>query len=295
MPPLPDIFNTRIFQYLSLILPTRLFLRLLSLLSLFAPRILRLKPNVRAQLKLNAAEEARFYRRLYRGYYFNEIIKYYMTQKRFDKFEPLYHQPDLESLDAAIRAHTTLGRGVLLAFAHIGPKWAGTHLLKKMGYDAVIITWNPILLPNIHREAVHRGEATLADVNRHLFLQSYARLRNGGVVYAAPDGMKGASNHTCEFLGETITLNTELAILAKKTGAASLPFAVVWQGSTLRVHTGTVFEIAPSAPNWEERWLEQYMQWITPFLLEDPSHWRLRAGGITTHLIQMENSTHVRR
>lgn len=279
--PLPQLFRNPLFRRLSMLLPLRAVLQMLSSASRFAPQGLKPTEATARALRLDKRASRAFSAGLRKAYFYNEIVKHYLLEGRPDIIAPLFDSCDMSPIG---RCHEK-GKGLFLAGSHTGPKWAAAHALRINGLDPVVITWNPPMLPERFRSSLRRGEMTIGDVNRHLFIMAFAALRRGGIVFAAPDGAMGSHVREWEFMGQTVRVDTALSALARIAGAVCLPFAVVWDGMTLRTDFGGGPITTPDdAADAETVWMSQYLAWNDSLLRSDPVHWRLGTGIVSSLL-----------
>ncbi len=187
--------------------------------------------------------------------------------------QALFDPVDWTPLERALAA----ARGVLIAGGHIGPLGITVHLLVRHQRDILIFTRANDVPPigpanRLLVESEETRRVSLAIARR--------RLREGGVVFLAPDARFGIVE-VHEAAGLSGSIGRGGAVLARASGAVTLPAAVVWQDHRLRLAFGE--PISPAAdlapPAWEAAWIASYLAWLVG-LLRGPAenvslHWGL--------------------
>jgi KDO2-lipid IV(A) lauroyltransferase len=136
-----------------------------------------------------------------------------------DHLERLLHLEGREHLE---RAHAQ-GRGVLLLSCHMTYHELAGCLLSPHVPVFPMAIYKPFKNPVVDRAAI-RGRARYTRlVHRRHPLAALRYLKQGGVVWYAPDQSEGKGGVLVPFFGEPKVMNTGTARIAKSTGALVMP------------------------------------------------------------------------
>jgi hypothetical protein len=79
-------------------------------------------------------------------------------------------------------------------------------------------------------------------------------------VWLAPDGSSIVDGVTVPLRGRPLHIGRGAALLARMTGATSVPIAAGWRGRRIGIDVGEPLRPRASAPDaWEREWLTSYV------------------------------------
>ena len=142
------------------------------------------------------------------------------------KRERLAQLLHLEGREHLSQAHAE-GRGVLLLSCHMTYyEIVGALLAPHVPVPPMAI-YKPFKNPVVHRAATRGRERYARLVHRNHLRAALRYLKEGGVVWYAPDQSEGRGGVLVPFFGEPKVMNTGAARLAKATGALVMPLQQV--------------------------------------------------------------------
>lgn len=182
-------------------------------------------------------------------------------------------------------------RPAILAFMHLGARFAVGPALRKIGIHAAIIAIFPVELSAEDVQAFVSLQPGLSYLRltaggiggATAFMRAIEQLRKGGVVAAGIDGQQGGSDFPLPFLGRRISVKRGIAALARLTGAPIIPIALAFSPTGWNID----FQIgepltgpANTEPEQFERVLtEQVMHWFEAYVREHPEQLRTERLG----------------
>jgi lauroyl/myristoyl acyltransferase len=122
------------------------------------------------------------------------------------------------------------GRGIVLVSGHIGDPQLGFPVLKRMGYDFILIKGGPPLKPDprtYHYTETEKDTIFIYDPAKAAEYKEriLAILRSGGIVHYYADTREGGRKERVPFLGREMEFPTGMIHLARVADAAFIPFA----------------------------------------------------------------------
>lgn len=167
------------------------------------------------------------------------------------------------------------GRGLILAGAHLGPPGVAARLVGERLPETLF------LVDRLWADAPERSLRTVehAEPRAWSLAEAHLHLRRGGIVYLAADGCGGEQRVPRSFLGRSIRLGTGAAVLARMSGARSLPITALWEGTRIRIECGA--PIAPSATDavaWQGEWIDAFLAWLAGKFAGPAENLRLSGG-----------------
>jgi KDO2-lipid IV(A) lauroyltransferase len=163
-----------------------------------------------------------------------------------------------------LHALRAAGRPVLLVTWHAGPYPAVGAALLAVGVDFLALRHRVRGPACAGMQTVATGEGSWSAVTA--LKHAIERLRAGGLVLMAGDGLRGERASTTEVsvLGRRVGFHHGLAALARHSGAPVLPVVARWRGGSIEVHLHE--PLAPSATDRDgvlhaaARWLDGYLR-----------------------------------
>lgn len=168
------------------------------------------------------------------------------------------------------------GRGLIVAGAHLGPRFVVHLSLRWAGFGVRALTGNAKLRSRFGNDVVDMHD----EVARGASLVSAAiALRRGKIVYVMADGRHGQQSINGDLIGHHLTLPTGLLALMRSTGTPSIPIDATWQDEMIHIEIGSPMP-QPDAEGGarEAAWTEAYFAWYRSVILKSPANLRLAGG-----------------
>jgi hypothetical protein len=167
------------------------------------------------------------------------------------------------------------GRGLVLISGHVGPHGVAAHVVAKRFPEALFLFEQEARGP---RGLDVRGVED-AGTRASSLTEAHLHLRRGGIVFVVADGRHGDRFVIRSFLGRPVRMGIGAAVLARLSGAPSIPTAALWQGDRLRIEFAP--PIAPrtaDAEAWQMEWMDMYLVWLEGHLRGPAENLRLMGG-----------------
>jgi tetratricopeptide (TPR) repeat protein len=200
-----------------------------------------------------------------------------------------FFSDELDCLDAFLmesRARA-LGKGTIIASAHIGAMYFGPLALELIGERSRWIASTPSIARTSYAESlISTSDQTDAQVVR----ASMQALKEDYCLVIAVDGAINLAAPRVMFEGQEVTFSQFAARMAHRLGSPSAFIAPIWRDDN---RLGFVLEHLPmpkegeSADTYAERWQEAYFAHLRRFLTGKPENLRL-SGGIWRYIDQAQ-------
>lgn len=167
--------------------------------------------------------------------------------------------------------------GVILAAAHIGPpKTAMNYLLDK--HLPLLIWTNKQDLPPWLEQEFNTIflDPLVASKRSELLVRSALHLRNGGVLFGAPDWASGTQIFSFERLAASWSFSLGIPTLARKFGLPVFRLLALWQGNRISMECKQLTSPPMYLPDdeWNARWIETYWAGIERVIRTSPENLR---------------------
>lgn len=189
-------------------------------------------------------------------------------------FLALSDAPDWTEIDRA-RA----GGGVILATAHLGPRKTAMHLCLERRWPLMVWTnLTPGDAPFLESLSAATEFANPLDASTGsvLLARTAAHLREGGLLFAAPDVASGVRTVTLQRFGATWTFSLGIPALARRLEVPVFLVLGLWREGRIRME---VKALPPpdrglSENAWHEAWIESYWNAIEDIVTSSPENLR---------------------
>jgi lauroyl/myristoyl acyltransferase len=168
-----------------------------------------------------------------------------------------------------------VGRGVILAGAHVGPSRVAASLIRDRFPETLFLAGQPWPGPEPARVLL----AFTPEERRAVLAAAHLELRRGGLVHVTPDGAFFARQVTVPLRAGHVPIARGVATLARRSGAIALPVAATW--SRGRVVVDVAPPIAPRAAEpdaWELEWLAIYLAFVDRWTAAAPENVRFKGS-----------------
>lgn len=250
-------------------------LRCLRTLSYILPKRRLLLEWGRRHLNLTPDHERDWIRRATWGLVAGEAIRLQLSSEK-------HRAAALDLIDCSGWEDVEAARadgGVILTAAHLGPPKLAMHALMARGLPLHVWTRSsPEDVPDLPGVTLF-DPGELGERSR-ILLNSAMHLRNGGMLFAAPDGCTGENLIKLNRLGTNWWFSRGVPALARSLGVPAFIVVALWRGDRVCM-TCTPLpapQEASSTDEWEQSWIENYWRAIEPIILTSPENLRFVRG-----------------
>lgn len=241
------------------------------------PPVPRLLNWGRRHLGLQASAEAVWHRRAWWGLAAGEVLRAHL-------YDPRRRPSALGLVEAADwsevrRAHAR--GGVILAGAHIGPPKAAMNVLMDLNLPLMVWT-NMQDLPawQAQRPDVRFVDPLVAKERSLLLAKSALHLRDGGILFGAPDWPSGTRTVALDRLGIRWSFSQGIPALARKLELPVFLVLALWHGNRIRL---ACTRIRPPPDHlddaaWYRCWMEDYWNGFDSVIRSSPENLRFLRG-----------------
>lgn len=235
-----------------------------------APRNSHLEEWVSKATGLSGRPLEEWYQRAWHGCIANQVVGHRIRVGRYHEMVEFCAPPDLRSLQNIVDE----GKGLFLVGCHLGPKAMARLMLVNSGMDILYLANGRQSFSQNDPGRVISAKNT--GDRRAFMLEALARVRNGGVVYAAADGRASARGFEATFMNHKIAMGSGIMRLIRASKVPSVAVAAAWH-SQKGIHLN--FYRLPdchsdAGDEWEREWMKSYIRWMEG-LLEMPENLRL--------------------
>ena len=196
--------------------------------------------------------------------------------------EPMAFFEDLTEISALLSDKLTMGKGLILATAHVGCLYAGPLVLDLLGlpYKWIASTPNIPSLP-YNNTLISTSVSTEAEVVRKIIKS----LKHRDVVTIAVDGAMNPAAPRVNFAGQEVTYSDFAARMSFRTNTPAYFAVSLWEKESFCFKLESL-PLPVAGEHLEEfctRWAQCYFSLLQTFLMNNPSNARL-SGGIWRHV-----------
>lgn len=224
----------------------------------------------RRRLKLTRDAEDTWFERARWGLLAGELLRAYLYDPALrPQVLALVDPPDWTPLESARRTG-----GMILATAHLGPPKTAMNLLFERPWPFVMWT-NTVDLPPWVPESFRISFIQPAN-DPSALARTAMHLRDGGVLFGAPDVNSGKRTLTLERLGGPWTYSLGMPALARMLKLPVFQFLALWEGERIRVLCNRLPPPDPELPadEWDRQWVERYWETVEPVIRSSPENLR---------------------
>lgn len=238
-------------------------------------------PFAKHSLDVETDQEDDWYSSARHGFYAYCVLERYMTLGRGHEIMDLIEPIDWRLLEAALK----LDKGAIVVTAHNGPTPASMEAMDHCGASLLSITGSATITKS---DTSLVGVAT-RQARKKSLIRCMLHLRDGGVVFGAPDGRHGDNFQATEFLNQSIKVFTGFGEIARLTQAPTIFLAATWVGVDRIRITLEPFSPDPKASpeEWTRQWYSIYLDKVARQMRESPADlgfqngvWRASLGGL---------------
>lgn len=217
-----------------------------------------------------AAEE--FARRAWWGAAAGELLRVYLGDRQTrSEALALSATVDWSQVDAV--QGTT---GLIVATAHLGPPKYLMNMIADHRPDSLVVT-NVADMPAWLPEIGGRYLCPMAPERRaRVAVELALHLRQGGLIFAAPDGMQGDETVVIRDIGRDWTYATGLPLIARRFGSPGITLLALWKEDRIVLEASGIETPAVShdATSWMREWLECHHEHIRSVVFHTPENLR---------------------
>ncbi|GGW39801.1 hypothetical protein GCM10011452_30210 [Gemmobacter lanyuensis] len=225
----------------------------------------------RRHLDLTGDDLAPWVARAWWGIAAGELLRVYLyTRKQRHEALALLENPDWSDIE-----HAQASGGVILAASHLGPPKFGMNALLTRSGNPLILTNRrdmPDWLPDLSDLLIDPATADRAQI----MLRAALHLRQGGLVYAAPDGGFSGAIIELQAFNRSWRFSPGLAALARIIRRPAFTTLALWEGNAIRLRTRPVpapdDDLPPDA--WHRAWIESHWQHAAEIIRSSPENLR---------------------
>lgn len=182
----------------------------------------------------------------------------------------LLDPPDWSAIEAA-----QASGGVILAACHLGPPKFGMNVLLDGPGKPLIMTNRrdmPAWLPDLSDLLIDPLTADRAQI----MLRAALHLRQGGLIYAAPDGGFSGAHIELDGFNRSWRFSPGLAALARMLGRPAFTTLALWAGNRIRLEVQPIPAPSDALPPeaWHRAWIEQHWQHMQGVIRSSPENLR---------------------
>ncbi|MCI4660818.1 MAG: tetratricopeptide repeat protein [Neomegalonema sp.] len=214
-------------------------------------------------------------RRAHRGLRANHILRDWIEARpeQSHQITALIDPVDAHPLAEA----RSLGKGVLIVGAHVGPFFAAPLMLEELGFPWQWIASNPPLGPS---PALTRLISTATHSDQEISARMRSSLEQGELIYLLMDGRQYRKRRMVMLHGVAISFPRVGARLAYEHGIPSVYLRSAWQKGRLSFtfhkmplpKAGEAFEL------FDARWTERFFEYLCKHLAGAPENLTLSGG-----------------
>jgi hypothetical protein len=235
------------------------------------PRLLSWGVN---HLQLSGDELQRWAAQAWWGIAAGELAMHELHQEeQRPRFLALVDEPDWGVIDQA-RAQG----GAILATAHLGPRKTAMHYCLTQPWPWML--WTHYNGPEPPLLASRKGLEVLdpmdAATSSFILGRTAFHLREGGLLFAAPDGSSGARTIVLERLGRPWSFSLGVPVLARRLKVPVFLLLALWRGSRIRLEIQPFEPPSPDLPEaeWLQAWIERYWTALEQVITSSPENLR---------------------
>lgn len=216
--------------------------------------------------------------------YQNQLLVFMAQRRGKQILEPYLDAPSLERLKPFAS-----GPASIFLTWHVGPPFGLLGAFGRLGLDVLAIRRNQVIGPSVWPDAVVRGQspqATRSDpsltstergpaARARAVFRAVARLRKGGLIIIAGDGVDTAETLAAPCLGRAAPMARGPFALARITGAPLVPLLARWDDDGwIRVTVGDALPGRGSGRALESSLAIAAGKWLEDYLLASPRQLR---------------------
>ncbi len=223
-------------------------------------------------LGLRGPALARWQRRAWWGSAASRTVKDRVARGDTAWLEEMLLPVDWTPLEAA----RALGRGVVVAGAHIGPGGVASWVLARRHPELFSV----MAVPHHTVPGMRVADVNGAQDRATALAAARLVLRGGGLVYIPADGLEGALWTERPLLGRTLGVREGAPLLARLCRAPTVPMCALWSGDHIKVELApAILPTAEDPEAWGRAWLDGYAGWLEGLLRGPAENLQLDGGG----------------
>lgn len=205
-----------------------------------------------------------------------ELLRVYLYDRdKRDEALALLSEPDWTPIELALERG-----GAILAAAHLGPpKFLMNALIDR--YDNALILTNttdmPGWLPEIARHLLNPLEPS---GGANVIAKAALHLREGGLVYGAPDGAFSQTQIYIEGFNRAWPFSPGIPAIARMIGVPCFTALALWEGNSIHLRIVPIETPAGQLPAtaWHNAWIADHWSAIAPVIGGSPENLRFLTG-----------------
>lgn len=195
--------------------------------------------------------------------------------------EPMLRLADLAEAEQFLSG-IDIGKGLIVASAHIGPMYAGPLALELLGVPTRWVASTP----SVARTAYAKSLISTSDQEDMQIAQAFMRsLRHKYAVVIGVDGAINLAAPRIPFEGQEVTYSSFAARTAHRMAVPSIFAAPLWRDGKINFMLRSLPEpgVTKNPDDYADLWRESFLSALRDFLGGDPENLRL-SGGIWRHI-----------
>ncbi|WP_160149831.1 tetratricopeptide repeat protein [Legionella beliardensis] len=232
---------------------------------------------IKAHRALNENEQAYYEEQVKLGYLIDHYLLDWLECRPHQADEPMGFLADLSEENTLLNNKLSLGKGLILASAHVGCLYAGPLALELLGLPYKWLASTPNIPSISYNDTLI---STSAHTETEVVRQVIKSLKQGNVITIAVDGAMNPAAPSIFFEDQQVTYSDFAARMAFRTKAPSLFGVPFWENDSFHFLTQELPSPLPDEDIEEfcSRWTQCFLNLLRNFLVNNPSAARLSGG-----------------